>query len=75
MYCINKAQTLPLCTNLMNLMENLRIPNSTFIFCPTLIYFPYFVGSLFHTLLGEVWGNSGVDDSGKPYSLSPAVRK
>lgn len=38
------------------------------------VVFPYVVGSLFHTLL-EVRGNIVTDDSGKPYSLSPAVRK
>lgn len=55
-------------------MGNLCIPNTSFIFCPTLIYFPYFVESLFHTFL-EVWGNTVTADSGKPYSLSPAVRE
>lgn len=59
----------------MNLMENLHIPNPTCIFYPTLIYFLYFVGSLFQSLLGEVWRNTVTDDSAKAYSLSSAVLK
>lgn len=56
-------------------MENLHIPNPTCIFYPTLIYFLYFVGSLFQSLLGEVWRNTVTDDSAKAYSLSSAVLK
>lgn len=55
-------------------MENLHIPNSTYIFCPALTCLPYFVGSLFGTLL-ELWGYTVTDDSGKPYTLSPPVCK
>lgn len=55
-------------------MENLHIPNSTYFFCPTLKYLPYFVGSLFPTLL-ELWGYTVIDNSGKFYTLSSAVCK
>lgn len=56
-------------------MENLHIPNSTYLFFwPILKYLPYFAGSLFHILL-ELWGYSVTDDSGKLYTLSPAVCK
>lgn len=55
-------------------MENLHIPNSTYIFYPTLMYFLYFVGSLFHTLLGQIWGKYCYGRA-NPYSLCPVVLK